>query len=133
MSITINLNPELEARLRKRAEKEGLNLNKYVAQFLEGQFLKKTKNVLPEKEASLLQKINSGFPIDFWTKYKALIKKREDEVINTSELQELIEMTDQLEIANAARIKHLIELSELRNVSLEDLMKELGIQPVVHG
>lgn len=39
-------------------------------------------------------------------------------------------MTERIEPANACRMEHLAELSILRKVPLDELMEELGIQPV---
>lgn len=45
------------------------------------------------------------------------------------EQQELKQLTDQLEIANAHRIEALIKLAYLRSTTLDGLIDELGIRP----
>jgi hypothetical protein len=48
-------------------------------------------------------------------------------------LKELIKLTNQVEMFDAERLKHLIELAHLRDVPLDDLIRQLGIKPVPHG
>lgn len=79
------------------------------------------------KESDLLQEINLGVSADTWLKYHTLIGKRQDETLTEAEQQQLIEISDRLEVANVRRMKALIELSDLRGQSLSTVMQELGI------
>jgi hypothetical protein len=80
-------------------------------------------------ETELLQKINAALPRIDWEYYYSLIAKRQAETIAPDELDILVSITDRIEIANAQRIQHLIELANLRDRSLEDVMEDLGIKP----
>ena len=133
MAITIKLNPEIEAKLRQLANNEGTNLSSFISKFIEKQFPKKQASQVSKEEADLLKKINLGFSNDFWTRYKLLVQKRKNEEISEPELKDLIQMTNELEIANSERIKNLVELSKIRGISLDGLMSDLGITPVAHG
>jgi hypothetical protein len=88
--------------------------------------------VLSEREAELLQKIYQGIPPEMQERLNELIKKRQSYTITDDELQELIKLTNQVELFDAERLKHLIELAHLRNVPLDDLIRQLGIKPVPH-
>jgi hypothetical protein len=44
----------------------------------------------------------------------------------------LIEISDQIEQANARRIQYLIELATLRGTSLEAVMQDLGIEALAY-
>jgi hypothetical protein len=88
--------------------------------------------VLSEREAELLQKIYQGIPPAMQQRLNELIEKRQSYTITEDELQELIKLTNQVEIFDAERLKHLIELAHLRNVPLDDLIQQLGIKPVPH-
>jgi hypothetical protein len=79
------------------------------------------------KESDLLKEINLGVSTDTWTKYHTLIAKRQAEILTGEEQQQLIEISDRLELANVRRMKALIELSHLRGQSLSTVMQELGI------
>jgi hypothetical protein len=79
------------------------------------------------KESDLLKEINLGVSTDTWLKYNTLIAKRQAENLTEEEQQQLIEISDQLEVANVRRMKALIELANLRDQSLSTIMQELGI------
>lgn len=63
-----------------------------------------------------------------WEHYHALLAKRRAETLTPQEQATLIEISDQIEQANARRIQYLIELASLRGTSLEAVMQELGIE-----
>ena len=79
------------------------------------------------KESDLLKEINLGVSADTWAEYHALIAKRQGEMLTDEEQQQLIRISDRLEVANVCRMKALIELSALRGHSLSTVMQELGI------
>lgn len=83
---------------------------------------------LPSAEAQLLQQINTGFDEEEWSLYRALIARRRVGTLQPDEQQELIRLTDRLEQANARRIGALAELAQIRQIDLDELMDELGIQ-----
>jgi hypothetical protein len=88
--------------------------------------------VLSEREAELLQKIYQSIPPAMQQRMNELIEKRQSHTISEAELGELINLTDQVELFDAERLKYLIELAHLRNVTLRDLIQQLGIKPVPH-
>ncbi|MGF1567543.1 MAG: hypothetical protein ACFCVD_05670 [Nodosilinea sp.] len=51
------------------------------------------------------------------------------EAIAPEEHPELLQLIDVVEQADAARIEALVELAQLRGVTLPDLMTQLGLQP----
>ncbi|MCX6048453.1 MAG: STAS/SEC14 domain-containing protein [Chloroflexi bacterium] len=83
---------------------------------------------LPQNEAELLEKINQGMSPDIRSRYAELNIKLHEETITPEEQQELLNLTDQRELADAERIRNLITLAELRNVSVDDLIIQLGIR-----
>lgn len=84
---------------------------------------------LPKLEADLLVRINKGLLPNLYERYKVLITKREDENLTEEEYDELIRLTDQAEQVQVERLEALIELSQIRNTSLDELMGSLGIKP----
>ena len=88
---------------------------------------------LSKDEAALLQKINQVLPPDVQQQYDTLIEKRQEETLTSDEHQELITMNDQIEEADAERVKDLVTLAQLRKVSITALMDELGIHPPSHA
>jgi len=104
-------------------------------QFLHRLFALKARErapVLSEREAELLMMINQGLPPAVQQRLNELIEKRQSYTITEDELQELIQLTGQVEMFDAERLKHLIELAHLRDVPLNDLIQQLGIKPVPH-
>lgn len=88
---------------------------------------------LPANEAELLQKINRGVPPKVRKRYHELNEKLHEETITQDEHQELLGLIDQIELADAERIRHLITLAQLRNLSVDSLMDQLGIRRPVYA
>lgn len=130
VTITLELAPELEQQLRNEAAKQGIEPSRYIVNALKERLRPSVREVswLSKAEADLLQKINLGLPPEMWEHYHALIAKRRAETLTIEEQATLIEISDQIEQANARRIQYLIELANLRGTSLEAVMQELGIR-----
>jgi hypothetical protein len=132
MTITLSLPPEIEQQLYQRAAAEGVPAETIVLGALAEQFDRPPAHqtdvaCLPPEEARLLEAINQGFPNHFWDRYRTLVDKRRAESLTESEHAELIALYDQIEIAHAKRLEHVIELARLRNVSPKDVMRQLGL------
>jgi hypothetical protein len=84
---------------------------------------------LPVREAELLRAINQGVPRAVSRRYHDLSTKLEEEALSPDEHIELLGLIDQIEQADAERLASLIELAQLRGVSLDALMDRLGIRP----
>ena len=93
--------------------------------------LRKSKlpGVLNGKETKLLQAINRGVPTEIKERYDVLIGKKEKEDLTEDDYQELIELTAYMENHNVQRLKSLVELAKLRNVSLDDIIAQLELKP----
>ena len=85
------------------------------------------------EEAPLLEEINKGLPPDVQRRYDELRKKLSEETITPNEHQELIALNDRIEEADVERVKALAALAALRNVSMKDLMDDLGILPASYA
>ena len=83
---------------------------------------------LPSSESDLLQRINQGLPYNTQHRYDELRDKLRREELSAEEHKELLELVHVVEQAQADRLQHLIALSQLRQVSLEELMQQLDIQ-----
>lgn len=83
---------------------------------------------LPTQESTLLRKIGQGLSGTIQKRYDILQGKLLAEEINAEEHQELLGLIDRVEKADADRLQSLIELSQLRQVSLDTVMNQLGIQ-----
>jgi len=132
-SITLQINPTLEQQLREKAARKGVGLDVYVQALLEkfanNENAESRQLKLSKEEEDLLKKISLGLSETFWVEYKRLVEKRQSESIDDEELACLIEMTRQIERANAKRMEHLAAIARLRNVSLSKVMEQLSITP----
>ena len=119
-------------RLRQEASSKGLSLDNYLVQILKhaAHISQKNKGQKQLSETDLLKKINLGITEAEWAIYKHLIVLRREERLTEQEHQELINLGDKIEQANAQRLEYLFELSQLRGVSLQKVMTDLGIKPV---
>lgn len=113
MFLTLNLRPELEARLQQESAKEGVAPEELVVQTLE-QRLQQPPSVLPRAETELLAQINEGFPEVFWQRYRYLIARRQQEALTPEEHEELVACSDRVEAQNVQRLSYLVELAGLR-------------------
>lgn len=141
-TLLLEISPELEQQLRAEAARKGLEPGHYVLTLLQQQLQPAQEgenpsvnlpiSSLPPTEADLLQQINFGLSAEEWELYYALIAKRQAETLTDEEHVRLIEISDQIEIANARRIAALIQLAALRSTSLETEMRNLGIEAPAH-
>jgi len=83
---------------------------------------------LPKHETALLQKINQGLPIEARKRYEELNDKLHEETITPEEHQELLRLVDRIELADAERLRHLIELARIRDLAVDTLMSQLDIR-----
>ena len=134
MEVTINIGPELEAQLQAEAARKGLDARGYIVDTLRErlQASRQTAHLSPD-EADLLQAINQGPSQLTWQRYRELLEKRDAETLEANEQAELIAISDRIEEANARRLECLVKLARLRQVSLEQLMEDLGIRASAHG
>ena len=84
---------------------------------------------LSSAESKLLIKINKGVPEEIQGRYNELIHKRNEKTLTDEEYEELLRLTDQIELLNAKRLEYLTELATIQNKPLVLLMDELGIKP----
>ena len=131
MTLTLNLDPQLEEKLRQQAARLGVDPDDYALQAI-SERLRQSQSAPPHmgvRESELLKEINRGLPPEIWQRYDELVAERRDETLTESEHRELLALGDQIEAAHVHRIALLAELARLRGVELDALMKQLGIGP----
>ncbi|MEO0869804.1 MAG: hypothetical protein AAFY17_15480 [Cyanobacteria bacterium J06642_11] len=135
MTLTIEITPELEHRLRQASEKVGLSPDTYVLQLLDQSLQSQAAQTfagtqLSKDEAELLQTINHSLVDIEWQTYHALIAKRQTEMLTADEQEALIAFSDRLEEANVNRMQAIADLARLRHTSIDALMAELELKPL---
>lgn len=84
---------------------------------------------LPKRESELLRKINQDVPHQLHRRYETLRRKRRQNKLTRSELQELLALTEQMEQFDVERLNLIAELAELRGLPLSELMHQMGLEP----
>lgn len=121
--VNIDLNKLLEGVAQldlNELEQFAFNINSLVA--------RRKAPSLPKREAELLQQINQGLTQADRQRYTTLNQKLLDETVTPAERQELRLLIEQIERFDVERLAHLIELAQLRGISLDALMTQLGIR-----
>lgn len=127
-NINISLNDVLKLMPQLEAKELELFLNEAAAILAD---LKTPK--VDKEEVELLLKINNWIAPQTEQRYEELRAKMKDDQITKSEYEELLKLVDIVELHNADRISNLFNLSKIRNISLDELMKDLGIMPTAYA
>ena len=133
MTLTLDLTPELKAQVEEEAARTGVDAVAFVMDALREKLRSGTQRPsslpsrLSKEETALLLKVNEGMAENLVAEYKALTAKRQAETLTPQEHIRLIELTNQREVENARRMEYLAQLARLRNISLREAMKQLGI------
>ena len=86
-----------------------------------------------KEEAILLKKINKSLSIEQIERFRAFNQKRIEGDISEQENSELLILLEKVEKLNVNRLKYLTTLARLRNVSVRELMNQLGISNPING
>jgi preprotein translocase subunit SecA len=126
VQITSQINIGLEQLVSSISQLETVELEQFVEQINLLLATRKISN-LPQRETELLEQISQGLPEEIQHRYDELQLKLHNETIGAEEHEELLSLIDTVERSSVNRLKHLVELSQLRRVSLDELMSQLGI------
>ncbi|WP_461783893.1 hypothetical protein [Prosthecobacter sp.] len=94
---------------------------------------KKHPLVMSKRATWLKKKIEAGLPAGTWDEYRRLIEKRDAGGLNAQQQQRVEALADVLEQHRAEWLGWAMELSRLRRMTLQGLMRSLNIQRPVHG
>lgn len=125
--VTSQIEMDFDAVLNGVAQLGTKELEQFVEKVIALQARRRALS-LPKNEADLLQQINQAIPSKVRRRYHELNAKLHTETITSDEHQELLKLIDQIELADAERMRHLIQLAQLRHVTVDTLMDELGIR-----
>jgi DNA-directed RNA polymerase subunit F len=84
---------------------------------------------IPTTENILLQKIAETLPTTIQQRYNELRAKLQAETLTPEEHQELLDLINIVEQFDADRLQHLVDLANLRQISLPELLNQLKISP----
>jgi hypothetical protein len=93
----------------------------------------RTTSDAQKKEAALLKKINKSLsPIEN-ERFSTLNTQRIRHTLLAAEQSELFALLEKLEKLNVSRLKYLTSLARLRNISVRELMQQLGLLKSFHA
>lgn len=78
-------------------------------------------------EIDLSHQINQDLPEATRLRFRALKEKRDAAILTPTEYEELLAIIDQIEAHDVERLRALIALAQLRGITLDELMAQLGI------
>jgi hypothetical protein len=111
-----------------------VNELEYFVQELNALITRRKTNDKAYLDRMLLSKINKAIlPKTKTERYMSLHIKLEAETISESEYQEFMDLVTQEEELRNERVKYMIELSQLRGVTLPQVMSSLGLNLVSNG
>lgn len=128
LELQSKIKVELNDIIQSVAQLDTPSLEEFVGQ-LNFLLARRKAPQLPEKEAELLLKIYQWLPPGIERQYDELTEKRHEETITPEEYETLLRLVDVVEMQQAERLKNLIELSKIRDVSLDELMEQVGLTP----
>ncbi|MCB0065031.1 MAG: hypothetical protein KDE19_23065 [Caldilineaceae bacterium] len=87
---------------------------------------------LSTAETDLLREINQGLPESTRLRFRDLKGKRDAATLTPAEHEELLAIIEQVEMRDVERLQALTKLAAIRNVSVRQLMHQLGLLPKHH-
>lgn len=116
MTLTITLQPDMEARFRAEAVHAGMTPEQLAAQrLLEAELLWRIRTATPEAETRELHR---------------LLRRGKAGMLNQEESARLQTLLDEREERGAQRLEDLTQLSRLRAIPVRKLMERLNIRPL---
>ena len=80
-----------------------------------------------KQEAFLLEKINKSISLNDTLRFKLLNQIHSEGRITEQEYAELSVLVEKIEKLNVSRLKYMTVLAQIRNLSVRELMNQLGI------
>jgi hypothetical protein len=131
-TVPIEVQVSTDQLLRAVEQMAPQELEAFVARVLSLRAEKEAPHLSVE-ESGLLLTVNQPIPPALQQRYDALIVKRRAETLTSEETAELLDLTSQVERAEAKRVEALGKLAQLRGLPLVDLLRILGIQPAPYA
>lgn len=123
---------DAQALLKDVSQMPLLELERFV-QAVNGLITQKKTTDKSYRERFLLRKINETvLGIAKTRRYQLLVQKLEAETISDAEYTEFMQLADNEEKIRYERLTYLVELAELKSITLPELMDSLGLNRPAH-
>ncbi len=94
--------------------------------------LQKTTSDSVAEESKLLKQIKTGLLSAKQVRFEYLIARRDERTITGQELEELLNLTHDIEKNDVIRLKRIGKLADLKRMSLPDVVGLYNLQPLRH-
>jgi hypothetical protein len=128
----MTMNASVTTLFHEAERLDNRSLDAFIANILSLRIQRETSDKQKE-EAILLKKINKSLSIEQIERFRALNEKRLDGDISEQEYAELLVLLEKIEKLNVTRLKYLTALARLRNVTVREVMTQLGISNPING
>jgi hypothetical protein len=81
---------------------------------------------LSERETELLKAINESIPTKLQVSYESLMLKLNNESISDDEHKDLLKLVAKMEAKKGKKVEYMMELAQLRKISLKELVQQLN-------
>jgi len=81
-----------------------------------------------DKERALIEQAQEGLPKNKWQRFLELESKQIQETIIKTEMEELLQLSDMLEVKDTERMEAIIKLADMWSISLEEVKAKLNIR-----
>lgn len=126
------LNVALATLVREAEQLDNRSLDTFIGNILCLRAQRATSDT-QKKEAVLLKKINKTLSSTENERFSALNTQRIHKTLSAIEQNELFTLLEKLEKLNVSRLKYLTSLARLRNISVRELMQQLGLLKSFHA
>jgi hypothetical protein len=84
------------------------------------------------REVELLARINESLPETLVRRLEVLTVRRDAEALTDEEHKQLVRLGEEVERREASRLETLVELASLRQKTLLEVMRDLGLSSYSH-
>lgn len=124
---------DAQALLKDVAQMPLLEMERFV-QAVNGLITQKKTTDKSYRERFLLRKINETvLGKEKIVRYQLLVQKLEAETMTNAEYTEFMQLADKEEKIRYERLTYLVELAELKSITLSELMDNLGLNKRSHA
>ena len=118
------MSPQVNTLLREVERLDNRSLDDFISNVIS---LRARRTHTSKEEALLLAKLNKSLSAEQVQRLRDLNQKRKETQLNYQEQAELLKLVEKSEKLTVNRLKHLTALARLRNISVRELMAQLGI------
>jgi hypothetical protein len=129
MPLTLELSTDLERRLVQRAAEDGADPKALIVELVERYLTARVSGfaAMSEAETKWFKQVNDVPRPGIRERWRTLNRLREEGSLEADQQLEMTQLYDQIEANHAQRLRAVAELAKLRNVSLDDMLTQLGL------